>query len=112
MSEFELGVMAGWAAGVVTAGAVAGAMGWWRDQGRVVAFKLSSEPRGPVAPDEGVGLEELIAKTVPKILCPECWGFKEVPFNPVGRLFYRGPKTIPCGCCKGRGVIEAPPKKP
>ena len=55
MSEFELGVMAGWVAGVVTAGAIAGALDWWSERNRVVAVPVEAEPCAPVAQDDAFG---------------------------------------------------------
>ena len=105
MAEFELGVMAGWVAGVVTAGAIAGALDWWSERNRVVTIHTTTKPCNQGQPDEGFGVDDVVVTRGPVVLCPTCKGFKEVPFNPVGRVNYRGPRRIPCGCCKGAGVV-------
>ncbi len=92
MTEFELGMVAGWAAGVVAAGVVAGAFDWWKGRQLVATVHISSVARPGAS------------------VCPECNGSREVPWSPVGRLDYRGPRTIPCGGCKGAGVVEADKK--
>ena len=104
MSEFELGVMAGWVAGVVTAGAIAGALDWWSERNRVVAVPVEAEPCAPVAQDDAFGGKDVIIGDG-MIRCPKCDGCKVVSNGKNGHLRIRGPQTILCDCCKGLGVI-------
>ena len=112
MSEFELGVMAGWVAGVVTAGVIAGAMGWWSDRNRVVRLHVGYQPCEPVAQDAAFGVDEVVPKKGPagKVECCVCDGTGVRPHFPGNG--YKGPNTIPCGLCKGTGWMTPPPKKP
>lgn len=113
MSEFEMGMMAGWAAGVATAGAVAGVLDWWRDRNRVVTIHTGYQPCAPVEQDDDFGVseaDETDRRWDP--VCPRCNGRGIVrnhdswhcPGTPV-------PK-IRCVGCNGAGVIKPPPKKP
>ena len=112
MSEFELGVMAGWVAGVVTAGAIAGALDWWSERNRVVTIHGGYQPCEPVAQDDAFGVDEVVPKKAPagKVECCICDGTGVRPYFPGG--LYRGPNRIPCGLCKGTGWMTPPPKKP
>lgn len=111
MSDFEAGMLVGVLAGVWAMVAFEKLLSHWLKV-RVVAVDKKDGPCDPADQGDTLGADAVAAKPVPMILCPTCKGFKEVPFVPVGRLTYRGPKTIQCGCCKGEGVIKAPPKKP
>lgn len=112
MSEFELGVMAGWVAGVVIAGAIAGAMGGWSERNRVVTIRGGYQPCAPVAQDDAFGVDEVVPKKAPagKVECCicDCTGVR--PYFPGNG--YKGPNRIPCGLCKGTGWMTPPPKKP
>ena len=112
MSEFELGVMAGWVAGVVTAGAIAGALDWWSERNRVVTIHGGYQPCEPVAQDDAFGVDEVVPKKAPagKVECCicDCTGVR--PYFPGNG--YKRPNTIPCGLCKGTGWMTPPPKKP
>ena len=106
MSEFELGVMAGWVAGVVTAGAIAGALNWWSDRNRV-----GYQPCEPVAQDDNLGAPVIKGvATMGKVECCVCDGTGVRPYFPGNG--YKGPNRIPCGQCKGTGWMAQPPKKP
>lgn len=111
MSEFELGVMAGWAAGVATAGAVAGVLDWWRARNRVVTIHTGCQPCAPVAQDDAFGVDEVVPKKGPagKVECCVCDGTGVRPHFPGNG--YKGPNTIPCWLCKGTGWLTPPPKK-
>lgn len=114
MSEFELGVMAGWVAGVVTAGAIAGALDWWSERNRVVTLHTGYQPCEPVAQDDAFGVDEVVPKKAPagKVECCLCKGrgwhrnFDRRKFH--GEL----PPPVLCGMCKGTGWMTPPPKKP
>lgn len=112
MSEFELGVMAGWVAGVVTAGAIAGALDWWSERNRVVTIHTGYQACAPVGRDDSPSVEadEVDRRWDP--VCPQCQGVGLV--SDYDKWFKPG--TPPCkkGCptCKGTGVVKAPPKKP
>lgn len=112
MSEFELGVMAGWAAGVATAGAVAGVLDWWRARNRVVTIHTGCQPCAPVEPEcvSAVEADEVDRRRDP--VCPQCQGLGRV--SDYDKWF--APGTPPCkkGCptCKGTGWMTPPPKKP
>lgn len=114
MSEFELGVMAGWVAGVITAGAIAGAMDWWSERNRVVTIHGGYQPCEPVAQDDAFGVDEVVPKKAPagKVECCLCKGrgwhrnFDRRKFH--GKL----PPPVLCGMCKGTGWMTPPPKKP
>ena len=111
MSEFELGVMAGWVAGVVTAGAVAGALDWWSERNRVVTIHGGYQPCEPVAQDDNLGAPVIKGvTTMGKVACCICDGTGVRPYFPGNG--YKGPNTIPCGLCKGTGWMTPPPKKP
>lgn len=112
MTEFELGVMAGWVAGVVTAGAIAGALNWWSDRNRVVRPHVGYQPCEPVAQDDAFGVDDVVLKKAPagKMECCACDGTGVRPFFPGNG--YKGPNRIPCGQCKGTGWMAQPPKKP
>lgn len=112
MSDFELGMMAGWAMGVVTAGAIAGTLDWWRGRNRVVTIHTTSQSCEQVWPDEGFDVDGVITRRGPigKVECCVCDGTGVKPYFP-GRG-YKGPNTIPCGLCKGTGWMTPPPKKP
>lgn len=100
MSEFELGMMAG----VVTAGAIAGAMGWWRGRNRVVTFRATSEPYEQLMPDDEAAVGN-VRKGEGMARCPVCDGHKEVSNCINGHLRIRGPQTRTCERCNGTGVI-------
>lgn len=114
MSEFELGVMAGWVAGVVTAGAIAGALDWWSERNRVVTIHGGYQPCEPVAQDDAFGVDDVVPKKAPagKVECCLCKGrgwhrnFDRRKFH--GKL----PPPVLCGMCKGTGWMTPPPKKP
>lgn len=113
MSEFELGVMAGWAAGVATAGAVAGVLDWWRARNRVVTIHTGCQPCAPVAQDGNLGAPIIKGvTTMGKVECCLCKGrgwhqnFDRRKFH--GKL----PPPVQCGLCKGTGWMTPPPKKP
>lgn len=112
MSEFELGVMAGWVAGVVTSGAIAGALDWWSERNRVVIIHGGYQACAPVAQDDAFGVDEVVPKKAPagKVECCicDCTGVR--PYFPGNG--YKGPNRIPCGLCKGTGWMTPPPKKP
>ena len=111
MSEFELGVMARWVAGVVIAGAIAGAMGGWSERNRVVAVPVEAEPCAPVAQDDNLGAPVIKGvTTMGKVECCICDGTGVRPYFPGNG--YKGPNRIPCGLCKGTGWMTPPPKKP
>ena len=111
MSEFELGVMAGWVAGVVTAGAIAGALNWWSDRNRVVRLHVGYQPCEPVAQDDNLGAPVIKGvTTMGKVECCICDGTGVRPYFPGNG--YKGPNRIPCGQCKGTGWMAQPPKKP
>lgn len=108
MSEFELGVMAGWVAGVV----IAGAMNGWSERNRVVTIHGGYQPCEPVAQDDAFGVDEVVPKKAPagKVECCVCDGTGVRPYFPGNG--YKGPNRIPCGLCKGTGWMTPPPKKP
>lgn len=114
MTEFEMGVMVCWAAGVVAAGAIAGALDWWSDRNRVVTIHGGYQPCEPVAQDDAFGVDEVVPKKAPagKVECCLCKGrgwhrnFDRRKFH--GKL----PPPVLCGMCKGTGWMTPPPKKP
>lgn len=111
MTEFEMGVMVGWAAGVVAAGAIAGALDWWSERNRVVTIHGGYQPCEPVAQDDNLGAPVIKGvTTMGKVECCVCDGTGVRPYFPGNG--YKGPNTIPCGLCKGTGWMTPPPKKP
>ena len=113
MTEFEIGMMAGWAAGVATAGAVAGVLDWWRARNRVVTFHTGCQPCAPAAQDDAFGVDDVVPKKGPagKVECCVCDGTGVRHLSCPGNG-YKGTNTIPCGLCKGTGWMTPPPKKP
>lgn len=112
MTEFEMGMMAGWAAGVATAVVVAGVLDWWRARNRVVTIHTGYQPCSPVEQDAASGVNDVVPKKGPagKVECCVCDSTGVLPYFPGNG--YKGPNTIPCGLYKGTGWMTPPPKKP
>lgn len=112
MTELEFGLMAGFAVGFCTAGAMAGVLDWWGCRSRVVTIRTGYQPSAPVVQDDAFGVNDVVVKKGPvgKVECCVCDGTGVRPYFPGNG--YIGPNLIPCGRCRGTGWMTLPPKKP